>query len=128
MRLAGPLALLIAATCAQAADPTAERATLAAGERAFQKCYACHSLEGPDPNTQGPSLKAIIGRPVAGEAGFAYSPAMRAYAAARPRWTREALDMFIADPQGVVPDNEMGFFGITNAQERRALVEYLASH
>jgi cytochrome c len=120
--------LLIAATCAEAADPTAERATLAAGERAFQKCYACHSLEGPDPSTQGPSLKDIIGRPIAGEAGFAYSPAMRAYAAVRPRWTRDALDAFLADPQGVVPDNEMGFFGITNAQERRALVEYLARH
>ena len=126
MRKVWPLALLAAAACAHAADPTAERATLAAGERAYQKCYACHSLEGPDPTTQGPSLKGIIGRPVAGEDGFAYSPAMRAYRTVRPRWTREALDAFIADPQGVVPDNEMGFFGIANDQERRALVEYLA--
>jgi len=51
---------------------------------------------------------------------------MRAYRTVRPRWTREALDAFIADPQGVVPDNEMGFFGIANDQERRALIEYLA--
>jgi len=126
VRLAAALALLGAAACAHAADPTAERATRAAGERAFQKCYACHSLEGPDPTTQGPSLKGIVGRPVAGEEGFAYSPAMRAYRTVRPRWTREALDAFIADPQGVVPDNEMGFFGIANDQERRALIEYLA--
>ena len=126
MRLAGPLALLAAAACAHAADPAAERATLAAGERAFQKCYSCHSLEGPDPTTQGPSLKGIVGRPVAGEEGFAYSRAMRAYRSVRPRWTRETLDAFIADPQGVVPDNEMGFFGIANDQERRALVEFLA--
>ena len=126
MRKVWPLALLAGAACAHAADPTAERATLAAGQRAYQKCYACHSLEGPDPTTQGPSLRGIVGRPVAGEDGFAYSPAMRAYRTVRPRWTREALDAFIADPQGVVPDNEMGFFGIANDQERRALIEYLA--
>ena len=97
------------------------------GERAFQKCYACHSLEGPDPGTQGPSLKGVVGRRVAAEPGFAYSPAMRAYAAKQPAWTREALEAFIADPQAVVPDNEMGFFGISDPDERRALIEYLAA-
>ena len=51
---------------------------------------------------------------------------MRAYAARQPRWTAEALDAFIADPQSVVPGNEMGFFGIGDTGERRALVEYLA--
>ena len=122
---AGALALLAVAACAGAVQP-AGSPSHAAGERAYQKCYACHSLGGPDPATQGPSLKGIVGRPVAGEEGFAYSLAMRAYRSVRPRWTRETLDAFIADPQGVVPDNEMGFFGIANDQERRALVEFLA--
>jgi cytochrome c2 len=100
--------------------------TVAAGERSYQKCYSCHSLEGPDPRLQGPSLKGIVGREVAAEEGFAYSPAMRAYAGEQARWTREALDAFIADPMTVVPRNEMGFFGIAGAEERRALVAYLA--
>ena len=125
MRAAAPLALLVVGACAHAATPE-DAAAFAAGERAYQKCYSCHSLEGSDPATQGPSLKGILGRPVAGEDGFAYSPAMRAYRTVRPRWTREALDAFLADPQGVVPDNAMGFFGIANDQERRALVEFLA--
>ena len=103
-----------------------DAATLAAGERAYQKCYACHALEGPDPSTQGPSLKGIVGRAVAAETGFVYSAAIRAYAAKEPRWTREALGAFLADPQAVAPDNEMGFFGVTDAEERRALIEYLA--
>lgn len=34
----------------------------------------------------------------------------------------------IADPQYVVPDNEMGFFGIGNALERRALITCLAAN
>ena len=99
----------------------------AAGERAFQKCYSCHSLEGPDSRLQGPSLNGIGGREVAAEPGFVYSPAMRAYAERQERWTREALDAFIADPLAVVPRNEMGFFGISDAEERQALIEYLAS-
>ncbi|HYD24681.1 MAG TPA: c-type cytochrome [Croceibacterium sp.] len=126
MKALAPPVLLAVAACIQAAEPAVDAATLAAGERAYQKCYACHSLDGPDPSTQGPSLKGLVGRPVAAEPGFAYSPALRAYAAERPVWTREALDAFIADPQAVVPDNEMGFFGIRNADERRALIEYLA--
>jgi len=125
VRALAPLALLAAAACAHAAGP--DPATLAAGERAYQKCYSCHSLEGPHPTTQGPSLKGIVGREVAAEPGFRYSPAMRAYAGRQPRWSRAALDAFIADPQAVVPDNDMGFFGIRDAEERRALVEYLAA-
>lgn len=89
-----------------------------AGERAFQKCYACHSLEARDPNLQGPSLKGVVGRKVGGEPGFRYSPAMRAYAAREPIWTREALDAFIADPRSLVPDNAMGFFGLRDPAER----------
>jgi cytochrome c2 len=50
---------------------------------------------------------------------------MRAYAERQPRWTPDALDAFIADPQAVVPNNEMGFFGIADAEERRALMELL---
>lgn len=125
MRLA-PRALLAAAACAGAGVPELDPATLAEGERAFQRCYACHSLEGPDSRLQGPSLEGIVGREVAAETGFAYSPAMRVYAARQPRWTREALGAFIAVPQAAAPGNEMGFFGIRDADERRALIEYLA--
>lgn len=115
------LALLAGAAWAMAAAPAAE----SEGERAFQKCFACHSLEGPDSRLQGPSLNGILGREVAAETGFAYSPAMRVYAARQPRWSREALDAFIADPQAAAPGNAMGFFGIRDPDERRALVEYL---
>ena len=123
MRLAAAV-LLTAAACVDAA-PRGGAAMPAAGERAFQKCYSCHSLEGPDPSTQGPSLRGIVGRAVAAEPGFAYSPAMRAYAARQDRWDREALDAFIADPQAVVPGNDMGFFGIRDARERQDLIELL---
>ena len=130
MRLAAAPALLAAAACVAATpsqpEPPADAATLAAGELAYQKCYACHSLEGPDPATQGPSLKGIVGRSVAAEPGFPYSVAMRAYAEKEGRWTAESLDAFLADPHELVPGNDMGFFGIADSAERRALIEYLA--
>jgi cytochrome c2 len=34
----------------------------------------------------------------------------------------------MADPQRAVPGNEMGFFGIADAEERHALIEYLANY
>ena len=122
-----PPAIVAAIAAALGCVAAAPGAKPPAGEQAFQKCYACHSLEGPDPATQGPSLKDVVGREVASEAGYAYSTAMQAYAAKQPIWTREALEAFIADPQAVVPGNEMGFFGIADPEERHALVEYLAA-
>ena len=124
-----PVALASGSALVLALQPlsAAGEKDLAAGERAYQKCYSCHSLEGPDSRLQGPSLKGIVGREVAAEPGFAYSPAMRGYAERQESWTREALDAFIADPLAVVPRNEMGFFGISDGEERQALIEYLAS-
>jgi cytochrome c len=120
------LGLAVAAVLVVLAGPVSAKGGPSAGERAFQKCYACHSLGGPDPNTEGPSLRHIVGRPVATEAGFGYSPAMRAYAAKQKRWTRSALDAYVANPQSVVPGNSMGFTGIKAAAERGALLDYLA--
>ncbi|WP_417595185.1 c-type cytochrome [Parasphingorhabdus sp.] len=100
---------------------------MAAGERAYQKCYSCHSLESPNANTQGPSLRQILGRPVASESGFDYSPAMQAFAQQQSNWTSGALNDFIADPEGLIPETEMGFVGIADASERHALIIYLST-
>ena len=63
------------------------------GERVFQRCYSCHSV---DPNEtaklQGPSLFQIIGRRAAAVAGFEYSDAMRKKAAAGLTWDAATLD------------------------------------
>ena len=106
--------------------PTRPANAMSAGEQAFQKCYSCHALDDPGSGAQGPSLRGIVGRPVAAAPGYDYSAAMRSHAKRQPRWTRAALDAFIANPHKVVPDNEMGFFGIRDPAERKALVDYLA--
>lgn len=121
------LAAVLTCACARAGEPAGPSAeTLAAGERAFEKCYACHSVDPTDKGADGPTLHGIVGRQVASAPGYAYSDAMKAFAADGKTWTRERLDAYIANPQAVVPHNAMSFFGIADAKERAALVAWLA--
>lgn len=96
-----------------------------AGKRAYQKCYSCHATEPHKNDLEGPSLHGVVGRRVASEPGFDYSPAMRGFAAKHPRWTPGLIDRFITDPQAVVPKTRMSFPGMRDPKERAALIEYL---
>jgi cytochrome c len=95
------------------------------GERAFQRCYACHSVDPAEQGLTGPNLHGIVGRPAAADPDFRYSEAFRAVAQEGLVWTEEALDAFLADPQAAVPDNDMEFFGLRDAGDRRDLIAYL---
>lgn len=108
----------LSARAGQAPDPVR-------GERAFQKCYACHALEPARNDLTGPNLHQIVGRPVAAEEDFAYSKAMRDFASREPRWTAALLDRFLADPEALVPGTDMGFMGMESA-ERADLIAYLS--
>ena len=123
MRIALAAGALAAAACA-AAMPWEPEAAPSAGTRAYQKCYSCHALEPGKNDLGGPTLHRVIGRRIASEA-FDYSPALRAFAVANPIWTRELLDRFAADPEGVVPGTTMLFHGMSDPTERGALLDYL---
>lgn len=101
------------------------QADVAAGEKDFGKCRACHKLDGSD--GQGPHLNGVVGRPVASISGFGYSPAMTEHAAAAPEWTPEALQEFLTNPKGVVPGTKMVFAGLKDPQDRADLIAYLQS-
>jgi cytochrome c len=98
----------------------------ARGERAFQRCYACHSVDVNDKaQLQGPSLYHVLGRPAASVAGFDYSDAMKAKGAAGLVWDADALDHYIADPEVVVPGTRMSVPPLRDAQERADIIAYL---
>ena len=113
----------IAAACAAAT--TQPSPPPSAGERAYQKCYSCHAVEPGRNALTGPTLYRIVGRPIAAEPGVDYSPALRRFAAANPRWTPGLLDRFAADPEALVPGTTMQFHGMSDPQERKALLDYL---
>lgn len=118
MRLALFLAALLPAAAAAAGDPLR-------GERVFQRCYACHSVDPSEVGLPGPNLHGIVGRRAGAQPGFDYSPALRLLASRGHAWTPAALDAFLADPLAVAPDNAMGFFGLRSAQDRADLIAYL---
>lgn len=91
----------------------------------LRHCTSCHAVEPGANSAAGPTLHGVMARPVAGASGYDYSPALRSFARAHPRWTPELLDRFLAGPDKLIPGTEMGLPGIADASERRTLIDWL---
>jgi len=85
-------------------EEAAEDALVERGEIVFERvCMACHALDAE--NRVGPSLKGVIGRPVASVPGFVYSDAM-----ARDRksvWTEARIKSYLMGPTNMYPEGRM---------------------
>lgn len=119
------------AAAAEAEAPVAVAAAdpdlMAAGEKVFKKCAACHKVGEGAKNGTGPQLNAIVGR-VAGTAeGFKYSKPMVDAGAGGLMWDAAALDAYLADPKGFIPKNKMAFAGLKKEDERAAVIAYLST-
>src|SRR3546814_17940596 len=71
----------------------------AKGEKVFNKCKACHTVE-EGKNKVGPSLYDVIGRAPASVEGFSYSKAMEEFAAGHV-WDEATLSSYLESPRGV---------------------------
>lgn len=111
--------LLSAAALAGAPEPASDP-----GRVAFQKCYACHDV-APGNDVAGPSLHAIVGRPIAARPGYEYSAALLELAEREGRWSEALLDRYIADPEAVAPGTAMTFTGMRDPRERADLIAWL---
>jgi cytochrome c len=98
------------------------KAEVQKGERVSKQCAACHNFQkGAGPKI-GPDLWNVVDRPVAENAAFKYSDAMKKKGG---KWTFEELDKFIENPRGDVPGTAMTFAGIKNPQQRADVLAYL---
>lgn len=102
-------------------------ADVAAGETAFAKCKSCHTADQGGANGTGPNLFGVVGGKPGSHAGFAYSPAIAAFAGEHPQWTYDELNEFIKAPQKHMAGTKMTFVGLKKTDERINVIAYLAS-
>lgn len=88
----------------------------------LEPCQACHALTTAGGQKPGPQLVGLIGRQVAGDPAFDYSPALRAARDKGDVWTKERLDAFLADAEAMYPGGWMGNPPIRDAKQRADLV------
>ena len=91
------------------------------GEKLFEECRACHTIEG-GAGSVGPDLHGVFGRRAGALEDFRYSPALKKSGIT---WSRQTLDAYVADPQKAVPANRMPYAGMPEAKDRADLLEYL---
>lgn len=109
------------------APPALAPAALAQDGRALfeNRCASCHAAAPGAPPMAGPNLHGVVGRRVAGDAGFDYSPALEAAGRAGDAWDAERLVRFLADPEEMYPGLWMGANGLRAEAERRAVARFL---
>ncbi|RZJ19616.1 MAG: cytochrome c family protein [Brevundimonas sp.] len=100
-------------------------ADVAAGQAAFARCQACHTVNSGGADGIGPNLFGVVGGPVMHRAGFAYSDAMSKHKAEAPTWGYDELDHFLTAPGRYVPGTKMSFAGIRDTNTRTNLIAWL---
>ena len=92
------------------------------GKNTYAKCVACHTIDKGGRNGVGPNLHGVVGRAVASVEGFSYSAAMKAKGGV---WDEASLDAYLENPRKNLVGTKMSFAGLSTADERQALIEYL---
>ena len=100
----------------------AQQGDAARGQRDFQACAPCHSLQ-PDRNMTGPSLADLWNRKAGGLPSFSrYSQALKSSGIT---WDDATLNEWLRDPQHLIPGNTMLFRGLKDAGRRGDLLAFL---
>ncbi len=95
---------------------------IAAGERSWNKCRACHQIGETAKNGVGPHLNGLFGRHSGAVDGYAYSAANKNSGIT---WDEAVFADYIRDPKAKIPGTKMVFAGIKNEQEIRDLSAFL---
>ena len=94
------------------------------GAEVFRACVACHTLSPDEGNKAGPTLAGIFGRRIATLPGYNFSPALKKLDIV---WTPETVaKLFEVGPMTYTPGTKMPEQKISAAEDRKALVEFLA--
>jgi cytochrome c2 len=107
------------------ATPALASGDVAAGEKVFKKCKACHVVDAEKHKT-GPHLVNIMGRTAGSADGFKkYSDAMKSSGIV---WNEETLDAYLENPKAYVKGTRMAFAGLRKEEDRVNVIAYLKSY
>ncbi len=95
---------------------------LAAGEKIFKKCAACHSIIKGGKNNIGPALYNVVGRQVGAISDYKYSKALSEY---NKEWTFEELNGYLIKPAKWIKGTKMAFAGLRKEKDRASVIKYL---
>jgi cytochrome c len=116
--------LAAAALLAAMSFPALAEGDAAKGEKVFLKCKTCHDVD-KGVSKVGPTLKGVIGRPVASVEGFKYSEDMLARGKEGAVWDEAILATYLPDPKAYVPKTKMVFAGLKKSEDVTDLIAYL---
>ena len=112
-------------TMAQALNMMSVDDQIAAGERVFAKCSACHTVEQGGANGIGPNLYAVMGAGIGNHVpGYAYSDALAGVGGV---WDWETMDAWLKNPRGFADGTKMSFAGLNKIEDRAAVAMYMNS-
>ncbi len=106
------------ALLALAASPALAAGDPGRGEKIYEGCQDCHSV---DKNDVGPRHRGVFGRPAGSLPDFAYSDALKN---AGFTWNEQTLDKWLTDPQAFRPGVRM-FYSLPEAQDRADVIAFL---
>jgi cytochrome c len=95
---------------------------IAAGEKVFRKCSACHVVAKEQHRT-GPHLVGLFGRAAATADGYKkYSKALKASGII---WDKTSLNDYLEAPKKYVKGTRMAFAGLKKQADRDNVITYL---
>ena len=95
---------------------------VAAGEKIFKKCAACHSIVKGGKNKIGPALYNVVGRKTGAVTDYKYSKALASF---EKEWTFEELNGYLIKPAKWIKGTKMAFAGLRKEKDRASVIKYL---
>ena len=97
------------------------------GQRLFDRCLPCHTVEEGGRHSLGPNLFGVVGRMAGTAEGYVYSPAM---ADSTITWTAENIAIFLKDlngssPDSFIPGNRMLQLGAATDEQIAHMIAYM---
>jgi cytochrome c2 len=123
----------IAVSLAGLAGPVLAQ-NVAAGEKVFRKCAACHNVGDDAGNSVGPVLNNVLGRKAGIYDGYRYSKTLLAAGEAGLVWDADKIAAYITDPRDFMKNflsdpkaKPKMTFKLKKQQDRLDVIAYLQS-